>query len=529
MEQYCMYLRKSRADAEAEARGEGETLARHERLLLEVARRDGYHISKIYREIVSGETIAARPQMQLLLQEVEQGIWDGVLVVEVERLARGDTIDQGIMAQTFKYSDTKIITPNKIYDPNNEMDEEYFEFGLFMSRREYKTINRRLQRGRTASSKEGKYVGNKSPYGYQRVRIENGKGFTLEPIPDQADIVKLIYSLYLHGDVQEDGSICNMGTTMIAKKLNSMHIPTKLGGAWSANNVRCVLVNPVYAGKIRWNFRPVSKKMQNGEVIRSRPMAKEGDYVLVDGLHPAIIDEKVFEDVQKKLHSNAHAPVHKDKKIQNPLSGILFCAKCGKAMVRRPFGDKNKADTLLCKTLGCTNVGSDLELVEKRILHGIAEWLNSYRLKWEINQSEDQNDMQIDAKTAAIKSFEKELQTLKKQQEKAYDLLEQGIYSTDVFFERSRAITERIKSTEEQIEILKKEIDKEKKRQENITNIIPKAEYLLKVYGTLEDAKAKNDLLKSVLDHADYEKEHSTRWHGSPDDFKVTLYPRIPK
>ena len=176
MEQYCMYLRKSRADAEAEARGEGETLARHERLLLEVARRDGYHISKIYREIVSGETIAARPQMQLLLQEVEQGIWDGVLVVEVERLARGDTIDQGIMAQTFKYSDTKIITPNKIYDPNNEMDEEYFEFGLFMSRREYKTINRRLQRGRTASSKEGKYVGNKSPYGYQRVRIENGKG-----------------------------------------------------------------------------------------------------------------------------------------------------------------------------------------------------------------------------------------------------------------------------------------------------------------------------------------------------------------
>ena len=64
--------------------------------------------------------------------------------------------------------------------------------------------------------------------------------------------------------------------------------------------------------------------------------------------------------------------------------------------------------------------------------------------------------MQIDAKTAAIKSFEKELQTLKKQQEKAYDLLEQDIYSTDVFFERSRAITERIKNTEEQIEILKK-------------------------------------------------------------------------
>lgn len=529
MEQYCMYLRKSRADAEAEARGEGETLARHERLLLEVARRYGYHISKIYREIVSGETIAARPQMQLLLQEVEQGIWNGVLVVEVERLARGDTIDQGIMSQTFKYSNTKIITPNKIYDPNNDMDEEYFEFGLFMSRREYKTINRRLQRGRTASAKEGKYAGNKPPYGYQRVKIENGNGFTLEPIPEQADIVRLIYNLYLHGETQLDGSVCSMGTTMIAKKLNAMKIPAKLGGSWSPNNVRCVLVNPVYAGKIRWNFRPVTKKMQNGEVIRSRPMAQEGNYVLVDGLHPAIIETKTFEAVQQKMHSNTHAPVHMDKKMQNPLSGILFCAKCGKAMVRRPYGKKNRADTLLCKTLGCTNVGSDLELVEKRILHGIAEWLNDYRLKWETSQSERQMDIQIDTKIASIKNFEKEMQTLKKQQEKTYDLLEQGIYSTDVFLERSHAIAERMKSIEEQIGVLKKEIDTERKRQENITSIIPKAEYLLKVYGTLQEPKAKNDLLKSVLDHADYEKEHSTRWHGSPDDFKVTLYPRIPK
>ena len=56
-----MYLRKSRADAEAEARGDGETLARHEKLLLEVAKRGKYNVTKIYKELVSGETIAARP------------------------------------------------------------------------------------------------------------------------------------------------------------------------------------------------------------------------------------------------------------------------------------------------------------------------------------------------------------------------------------------------------------------------------------------------------------------------------------
>ena len=120
---YAIYLRKSRMDKEAEERGEGETLARHEKALLELAKRQKLNVTKIYREIVSGETIAARPVMQELLVDVECGKWDGVLVMEVERLARGDTVDQGIMAQTIKFSDTKIITPDKTYNPNNEFDE----------------------------------------------------------------------------------------------------------------------------------------------------------------------------------------------------------------------------------------------------------------------------------------------------------------------------------------------------------------------------------------------------------------------
>ena len=130
--EYAIYLRKSRADIEAEAKGEGETLARHEHILLELASKKGLSIGKIYKEIVSGETIESRPEMQKLLLDVRQGKWKGVLVVEVERLARGETMDQGIVSKAFKVSNTKIITPMKTYDPNDEFDEEYFEFGLFM-------------------------------------------------------------------------------------------------------------------------------------------------------------------------------------------------------------------------------------------------------------------------------------------------------------------------------------------------------------------------------------------------------------
>ena len=88
MEQYLIYLRKSRSDLEAEAHGEGETLSRHEHTLLELAKRQHLNVTDIYREVVSGDTIAARPMMQRVLSEVEQSVWSGVLVMEVERLAR---------------------------------------------------------------------------------------------------------------------------------------------------------------------------------------------------------------------------------------------------------------------------------------------------------------------------------------------------------------------------------------------------------------------------------------------------------
>ena len=126
---YCIYLRKSRADRELELQGFGETLKRHRDTLIELAKKKNLPIGEIYEEVVSGDSIAARPQMQRLLNDVSDGKWEGVLVMEIERLARGDTSDQGIVTKTFTYSNTLIITPMKTFNPTDEFDQEYFEFG----------------------------------------------------------------------------------------------------------------------------------------------------------------------------------------------------------------------------------------------------------------------------------------------------------------------------------------------------------------------------------------------------------------
>jgi WD40 repeat protein len=70
---HLIYLRKSRADAEAESRGEGETLARHKKTLFELAGRQNLSVTEVYAEVGSGETISARPEMKRLLSDVATG------------------------------------------------------------------------------------------------------------------------------------------------------------------------------------------------------------------------------------------------------------------------------------------------------------------------------------------------------------------------------------------------------------------------------------------------------------------------
>ena len=523
---YCIYLRKSRADADAEMHGEGETLARHEKALLELSKRGHYNVTEIYREVVSGETIAARPVMQRLLSEVEQGAWEGVLVMEVERLARGDTIDQGVVSQTFKFSNTKIITPLKVYDPTNEFDEEYFEFGLFMSRREYKTINRRLQRGRIASVKEGKYVSNKAPYGYRRVKLKHDKGFTLEIVPEEAEVIRLIYDLYTAGELLPDGTHKRLGVSLIVRRLNTLKVPTKMGGAWVVPTIHDILTNPVYCGKIRWNWRHQVKRMEGSKLIVERPRASADECIIADGLHPKIITEEQFSFAQELMSKNHPRPVGERYTVVNPLAGLVICGKCGRRMVRRPYKSRNAPPSLMCPATSCNNVSSAFALVEQRIIDGLREWLSEYHLEWELDAP--QNTSLIEHKHKAAKRLSGELATLNKQLDNVHDLLEQGIYSTEKFLERSRVLAEKIKATKENLETVESEIVLDAAREESRRSIIPKVEHLLAVYDDLPDARAKNDMLKSVLEKVVYTKERGVRQGGTPDGFELVLYPRLP-
>lgn len=509
---YCIYLRKSRKDDELAQ--QEDVLMRHETTLFTLAKNKNVAIDKIYREgVVSGDTIASRPVMQQLLNDVEQGIWDGVLVVEIERLARGATIDQGIVAQAFKYSNTKIITPMKTYDPNNEFDEEYFEFGLFMSRREYKSINRRMRAGELAAIQEGKYIRNIPPYGYKRKKLEGQKGFTLEPIPDQADVVRYIFDLYVNGI---DGA--RLGCSKISRRLNAENIPTAKGGQWTVSTILTILRNPVYIGKVKWKSRPRVKKIVNGEIVESRPRAKADDQIIVDGLHEPIIEKTIWDNAQNYLSFNPPNPISEKKVLKNPMSGIMVCEICGRAITRRSYS-KN-ADMLSCSNAECKNVGSYLTYVEEQLLINLKALSEEYRLTVK-HYPQLSNNKSND--TLKLKNLNNELKKLQTQSDNIHDLLEQGIYTTQKFLERNKLLQDKINSIQKDIKAIESipKIADKKTLEEFIINV----EHVLDVYS-VAPTNEKNELLKNIIKKVLYIKESGGQGHER--DFRLTILPKLP-
>lgn len=482
---YAMYLRKSRADIEAEARGEGETLAKHEKALTELSQKLSLNVVKQYREIVSGENIAARPQMQALLSDVNDGKYDGVLVMEIERLARGDTIDQGVVAQAFKTSGTKIITPIKIYDPNNEFDEEYFEFSLFMSRREYKTIRRRMNAGRIATVKEGNYITPTPPFGYKKIHPEP-KVYTLEIIPEQAEVVKMIYDMRLNGN----------GARAIADELNRMGISPMKSQYWERGSIKKILENPVYTGKIHWYSK------QYGDIV-------------CNGKHEAIISEEIFNRVQKMIKNNPIAHVKQNKTLKNHYQGILYCKNCGHLMIRRYIKSSGKSH-ILCRYRTCRGkvVGSTMESVDEAVLNAMKIKLKKIK---EAKQKDEQDVKPVVHSRCSI--IEAELTRLKNQQAKIYDFFEQDIYSAKVFSERSAVVSEKIKSCEAQL----KEIASGKaypKLTEKELKI--RLETVICKFNEA-NSEEKNKMLRSVIKKIEYSKTERQCYRKNNSDLKLDV------
>ena len=412
------------------------------------------------------------------------------------------------MSNAFQYSGTKIITPAKIYDPNNEFDEEYFEFGLFMSRREYKTINRRLHSGIIASASEGKHVGASAPYGYDKYKLPKQKGFSLKINESESKIIKFIFSSYINGT----------GIQTICNKLSNMGLVPKRSKDWGKSTITHILTNPVYIGKIKYSDKATKKKNVNGRIVRVKNNTP--NVIFVDGLHEPIIDISTWNKVQEIRKNNLTSRTKVDYTLKNPMSSILKCGICGKAMSRITYSDRN--DVRICCRFCKENVGSNIDYVEGKLLQSLELLLNEYKLKL-INKDNTDIDLMLNLNCETKNNLQIELNKTQLQLNNLYDLLEQGIYNKETFIERLNVLKSKIDDLEGQIIKIDEDCEKISKSKNNKEVLIPKIENVINTYSSTDDIILKNKLLKSVLKKVNYTKINPK----DKDDFKLVLFPKL--
>lgn len=488
---YAIYLRKSRKDDEVIS---GDTLSRHEKMLMDLADRMGIviHEHDIYREIVSGESIEARPQMQRLLKAVEMRTYTAVLCIELERLSRGNGADQARILKAFQFSNTKIITLNKTYDlaSDDEFDEEFFEFGLFMSRREYKTIKRRLLRGRLQSQQEGYFTGSTLPFGYGKMKNPEGKGYILIP-NEQTPILQMIFSRYASGDLLAD----------IVQDLNTAGIQTArtLNAKWTTNRVRDMLRNRVYIGEINVNKYAKNRRMEDGRIIETK--RRNPDMKTVPGKHEPIIDMETWDKVQARFARFAPR-TNIDRSLKNPLASIMRCAECGKMMARRTYTHKGVSiPIIVCQSNRCITRQSNLEMVENMVIEALKKELERQQTILASYNTEKQDNS--DDKT--LEFLQAEIAKKDKMMERVDELYELGDYSRSKYLERSQKLQAQKADLMKQLEEVEKRISE---RDNNRKNAVPILTKVLDEYHTL-DVKGKNDLLKMIIETITYRKHES--------------------
>ena len=497
------YGRKSRLDDPLLS--DVEVLEKHSKMLEEYAIKHlGGPIPEEnkYMEIGSGESLKDRPEITRLLKDIEDPEVQAILVVDVQRLSRGDLEDAGRLIRLLRYTNTYVITPMKIYDLRDEYDRDAFERELKRGN-EYLEYFKKIQaRGRLASVKDGNYIGSVSPYGFDRHIIEDGKKIyhTLKERKDQADVVRMVFNWYCNDDI---------GVTAICRRLEDLGIKTKTGGKyWHPYQIFAMLENVHYIGCVRWNWRRTIKIIEDQEIRKLRPKAKIDEYLVFEGKHDGIVSEELFykaREIKGKRHRTKQ-----DLTLKNPFSGIMFC-KCGAKIGYNTFRKKGieyAPPKLVCNNQVHCKTGSVLfDEIYEEVCDAVRECIRDFEIRIKTDR-DDSFKLHRDL----VKRLEAKLEELEKKEVEQWE----AQYDPD---ESKRLPPHIFKVLNEKVLKEKDEVNKAlSKAKDSMPQPIDYRDELMKFRDALNyledddlDAKTKNQYLKTIIDRIEYERGPTVR------------------
>lgn len=276
----------------------------------------------------SGKSIEGRIQFQQMLNDIISGK-DKISFVLVYKLSRFGRNAADVLStlQIMQDYGVNLICVEDGIDSSKDAGKLMISVLSAVAEIERENIRIQTMEGRIQKAREGRWNGGFAPYGYKLV-----EGF-LQINEEEAEAIRLIFDLYANTD---------MGANCVAKYLENHGIRkiARHNGKYPVFNphlIRMIINNPVYCGKIAYGRRKTEKVHGTRNDYKQ---VKSDDYLLVDGIHEAIIDDELWEKTQTKIITQAkkYEVVNRRRNMQRHLlSGIVKCPICGTGM----YGNKS--------------------------------------------------------------------------------------------------------------------------------------------------------------------------------------------
>ena len=276
----------------------------------------------------SGKSIEGRMQFRQMMEDVKSGK-DNISYVLVFKLSRFGRNAADVLStlQVMQDFGVNLICVEDGIDSSKDAGKLMISVLSAVAEIERENIRVQTMEGRIQKAREGKWNGGFAPYGYQLV---NGK---LEINEEEAVAIRTIYDQYVSTDIGSNGIskyLENHGIRKIQRQNGKNPL-------FDAHLVRLILKNPVYCGKIAYGRRKTEKVHGTRNEYH---LVEQENFLLVDGLHEAIIPEDVWNAAQAKLIAQAKKYEHVNKgknERTHLLSGIVKCPICGAGM----YGNKS--------------------------------------------------------------------------------------------------------------------------------------------------------------------------------------------
>ena len=281
------------------------------RALRDYAEKNGYSVAREYVDEAESGRVADRPQFREMIEQGSRpnAAFQVILVWKFSRFTRKREHAVAFKSM-LRRKGVKVVSITEHADnsPTGKLMEAIIEsVDEFYS----ENLAQEVVRGMREAASRGFFLGSKAPFGYKRVKVNDGakERPILEVDPATAPIVKEMFESSLRGN----------GLKEICRELNDRGI-TNRGNRWYKGGLHYLLTNEAYTGTAVWG------RISKGE--------KAQDPVRVEGAWPALVSRDLFVAVQQAMRERAPA-VQRPARVGSKflLSGLLRCGVCGRPYI----------------------------------------------------------------------------------------------------------------------------------------------------------------------------------------------------